>query len=102
MTDKIDKVTYCLTGSPKPHWATKADFEYDMLKWGYEYTTLSKNTDILIAANEDLGTLKCQKAQKYGIPIYSYGEAFKKKEMLYTKTMRKKRLLNLNKMSNSD
>lgn len=93
----MDKVTYCMTGSPKPHWTTKSDFMNDMEKWGYEYTTLTKNTDILIAANEDLGTLKCKKAEKYGIKIYSYTDAFNKKEQLYTRTMRKKRLLNLDK-----
>lgn len=99
--EKIDKITYCMTGPPpKPFWGTKADFEGDMEKWGYEYTTLTKNTDILIAADEDLGTLKCKKAEKYGIPIYSYKDAFSKKEALYTKTMRKKRLLNLTKISN--
>lgn len=98
--EKIDKVTYCMTGTPKPFWGTKADFEADMEKWGYEYTTLTKNTDILIAADEDLGTLKCKKAEKYGIPIYSYKDAFSRKEMLYTKTMRKKRLLNLKNISN--
>lgn len=95
--EKIDKVTYCLTGSPKPHWAYKSEFVDDMKKWGYEYTTLSRTTDMLIASNEELGTLKCQKAEKYGIPIYSYEDAFNKKERLYVKVIRKKRLINLTK-----
>ena len=72
--EKVDKVTYEMTGTPKPYWASKADFQESMEKWGYEHTTLNKNTDILIAADEDLGTLKCQKAEKYGIPIYTYKE----------------------------
>jgi len=92
-----DKVTFCLTGSPKPHWSVKADFIEDMKKWGYEYTTLTKSTDILIAADEELGTLKCQKAEKYGIHIYSYTDAFNKKENLYTKTIRSKKIKNLKK-----
>jgi len=71
-----DKVSFCLTGTPKPYWSVKADFIEDMQDWGYEYTTLTKNTDMLIAADEDLGTLKCKKAEKYGIPIYSYNDAF--------------------------
>lgn len=100
--EKVDKVTYCLTGSPKPYWSTKADFQADMEKWGYKYTTLTKTTDILIAADEDLGTLKCQKAEKYGIKIYNYTDAFNKKEMLYTKTMRKKRLIQLSKISKAN
>ena len=33
--EKVDKVTYCLTGSPKPYWKIKADFMADMEKWGY-------------------------------------------------------------------
>ncbi len=93
---KIDKVTYCLTGSPKPYWSTKESFIHDMEKWGYEYTTLTKNTDMLIAANEDLGTLKCKKAEKYNIPIYSYNDAFNKKENLYVRVIRGKKIKNLN------
>lgn len=100
--EKIDKVTYEMTGTPKPYWGTKADFQADMERWGYQHTTLNKNTDILIAADEDLGTLKCKKAEKYGIPIYNYTDAFNKKELLYTKTMRKKRLERLNKISQSE
>jgi hypothetical protein len=100
--EKIDKVTYCLTGSPKPHWGYKADFIADMESWGYEYTTLSKTTDMLIAASEELGTLKCQKAEKYGIPIYSYEDAFNRKERLYVRVIRKKRLININKNREED
>ena len=100
-TDKyIDKVTYEMTGPPpKSYWAHKADFEADMLKWGYTHTTLTKNTDMLIAADEDLGTLKCQKAEKFGIPIYSYKQAFEKKELLYKRVIRAKKIENLNKKS---
>lgn len=93
----IDKVTYEMTGPPpKNHWTHKADFEEDMLKWGYTHTTLNKNTDMLIAADEDLGTLKCQKAEKFGIPIYSYEDAFKKKELLYKRVVRNKKIVSLN------
>jgi hypothetical protein len=100
--DFKDKVTYCLTGSPKPYWATKSEFIADMSDWGYTYTTLTKNTDMLIAATEDLGTLKCQKAEKYGIPIYTYVEAFKKKEKLYKKVVRGKKLDNLKNKSDKN
>lgn len=90
-----DKVTYEMTGSPKPFFNTKSDFISAMKDWGYTHTTLNKNTDMLIARQEDLDTLKCQKAEKYGIPIYTYEDAFNKKEKLYTKVIRKKRLKNL-------
>lgn len=96
----IDKVTYEMTGPPpKGHWSHKADFVEDMLKWGYTHTTLTKNTDMLIAADEDLGTLKCQKAEKFGIPIYSYEQAFQKKELLYKRVVRAKKIETLNKKS---
>ena len=101
--EKIDKVTYCMTGPPPRNlWPHKSDFENDMIKWGYSYSTLSKNTDMLIASNEELGTLKCQKARKYGITIYSYEDAFNKKERLYVKVIRKKRLINLQKNRDDD
>lgn len=100
--EKVDKVTYEMTGTPKPYWATKSDFQESMEKWGYEHTTLNKNTDILIASDEDLGTLKCKKAEKYGIKIFNYNDAFFKKENLYTKIMRKKRLINLSKNQDND
>jgi len=96
--EKVDKVTYEMSGPPpKWLWYHKADFESDMLKWGYSHTTLNKNTDMLIVESKDLGTLKCQKAEKYGIPIYTYKEAFDRKEKLYTRVIRKKRLDNINK-----
>jgi len=92
-----DKVTYEMTGSPKPFFATKADFVSAMEGWGYLHTTLNKNTDMLIAADEDLGTLKWEKAEKYGIPIYTYRDAYNKKEKLYTRIIRNKKIVNLNK-----
>jgi len=96
----IDKVTYEMTGPPpKNHWFHKADFVEDMQKWGYTHTTLTKNTDMLIAADEDLGTLKCLKAEKFGVPIYSYEQAFQKKELLYKRVVRGKKIANLNKKS---
>jgi hypothetical protein len=94
--EKTDKVTYEMSGHPPAWlWQYKSDFESDMLKWGYSHGTLNKNTDMLIVESKDLGTTKCQKAEKYGIPIYTYKEAFDKKEKLYTKVIRKKRLINL-------
>jgi hypothetical protein len=93
-----DKVNYELTGPPpKRYWNHKADFVADMQKWGYTHTTLNKNTDMLIAADEELGTLKCQKAERYGIPIYTYKEAFDRKEKLYIRVVRNKKLENLKK-----
>ena len=77
--DFIDKITYEMSGSPKPYFKTKADFVAAMQEHGYYHTTLNKNTDMLVVAAEDLGTLKCQKAEKYGIPVYTYAHA--KKEM---------------------
>lgn len=97
-----DKVNFEMSGSPKPFWDTKSDFVDDMNKWGYEHTTLNKNTDMLIVAQEDLGTLKCKKAEKYGIPVYTYNQAFSKKENLYVRTIRNKKLINLMNSNDND
>jgi len=98
MIERIDKVTYEMSGPTPPYlWEHKADFEKDMLKWGYNHTTLTKNTDMLIVAKEDLGTLKCKKAEKYGIPIYTYEDAYQKKENLYTRIVRRKKWDNISK-----
>ena len=73
------KTTFECSGSPMPYFKTKAEFFKAMQECGYYHTTLNKKTDMLICSTEDLGTLKFQKAQKYGIPIYTYAQA--KKEM---------------------
>jgi glutamate formiminotransferase len=97
LKDFKDRVTFEMSGPPpKNLWKTKADFVADMNSWGYEHTTLNKNTDMLIVADEELGTLKCQKAEKYGIPVYTYNQAFNKKENLYVRIIRNKKLSNLN------
>jgi len=67
--------TYECSGSPKPAFATKAEFMNFMEEYGFKHTTLSKKTDMLIVQYKGQGTLKEQKAQKYGIPIYTYREA---------------------------
>ena len=100
--DFKDKVTYEMSGSPKPFFSTKSDFVEAMQDWGYTHSTLNKNTDMLIVADEDLGTLKCQKAEKYGIPIYTYQEAYKKKEKLYKRVIRGKKISNLEKNREED
>ena len=74
-----DNITFEMSGSPLPYFKTKADFVEAMQDCGYHHSTLNKKTNMLICSTEDLGTLKFQKAQKYGIPIYTYAQA--KKEM---------------------
>lgn len=90
--DYKDKVTYEMSGSPRPFFYTKEDFVDSMRNWGYTHTTLNKHTDMLIVAREDLGTLKCQKAEKYGIQVYTYEEAFDRKQNLYIRVVREKKL----------
>jgi hypothetical protein len=60
-----DHYTYECSGSPKPYFNTKADFFEFMDSNGFRHTTLNKDTNMLIVSNEDLGTLKCKKAEKY-------------------------------------
>lgn len=96
MTEKNDKVTYEMSGPPPEHlWRYKADFENDMLKWGYQHTTLTKKTDMLIVTKENLNTTKCKKAEKYGTQVYTYEEAFNRKENLYVRIIRKKKFANI-------
>ena len=96
-----DKVTYEMSGPPpKNLWIHKEDFVKDMNNWGYLHTTLNRNTDMLIVTERDLATLKCQKAKKYNIPIYTYEEVFKKKSNLYSKTIRSKKIKTLKNQEN--
>jgi len=74
-----DNITYEMSGSPMPYFKTKSQFVAEMSKYGYHHTTLTKKTHMLIVSDEELGTLKCQKAEKYGIPVYTY--AYAKREM---------------------
>jgi len=97
-----DKVTFEMSDSPKPYWVTKAEFVADMQDWGYSHTTLNKNTDMLIVSTKNLNTLKCQKAEKYGIPIYTYKDAFDRKDRLYKRVIRNKKLDNLKKKQEED
>lgn len=102
-----DNVTFEMSGDTPHHlWRYKEDFFNDMKKWGYKHTSLTKETDMLVASSEnfidkehtilrDDASNKCKKAQKYGIPIYTYEEAFNRKEALHTRIIRKKKILNL-------
>ena len=76
--DFEDNYTFECSGSPSPYFSTKSEFFEFMEKNGFKHSTLNKNTNMLIVAYEDIGTLKFQKAKKYGIPIFTYGEAKQK------------------------
>lgn len=67
--------TYECSGSPKPTFPYKADFTEFMQKHGFRKSTLRKDTDMLIVQFKGQGTLKEKKAERYGIPIYTYAEA---------------------------
>lgn len=84
----INNYTFECSGSPSPTFKTKADFFDFMSEHGFKHTTLTKNTNMLIVADKEQGTLKCQKAEKYGIPIYTYASA-KKKVQEMSKTVGK-------------
>lgn len=80
--DFIQNYTYEMSGSPSPTFKTKADFVEFMSKHGFKHTTLNKSTNMLIVADKEQGTLKCKKAEKYGIPIYTYDKAKKKVQQM--------------------
>jgi len=74
--------TFECSGTPKPYFKTKAEFFEFMEENGFKHSTLNKKTDMLIVESLDMGSLKCQKAEKYNIPIYTYKQAkVKVKEM---------------------
>ena len=80
--DLVDYYTFECSGSPNPTFKTKAEFFDFMENNGFKHTTLNKKTDMLIVTSKDQGTLKVQKAEKYGVPVYTYREAkVKVKEM---------------------
>ncbi len=70
--------TFECSGSPAPTFSTKSNFFDFMENHGFKHTTLNKKTNMLIVEHKGQNTLKCQKAEKYGIPIYTYKEAKKK------------------------
>jgi len=70
--------TYECSGSPIPTFKVKSDFTHFMSENGFKKTTLTKKTDMLIVQYKGQGTLKEQKAKRYGIPIYTYSEAKRK------------------------
>ena len=89
-----DLVNFEMTGSPSQvsRWGYKDDFVRDMVNWGFTHTTLTKETDLLVAEREDIGTGKWLKAKKYGIPIYTYRQVWDQKEKLYQRIIRNKKL----------
>lgn len=89
-----DQVTFEMTGSPRhtPKWQYKEQFVRDMESYGFKHTTLTKNTDLLVAEDEFLGTGKWNKAKAFGIPIYTYEQIWEQKERLYKQILRNKKL----------
>lgn len=80
--DFEDHFTFECSGAPKPTFSTKAEFFSFMEENGFKHSTLNKKTNMLIVQYKGQGTLKEEKAKKYGIPIYTYREAKSKvKEM---------------------
>lgn len=76
--------TYECSGTPKPFFKIKAEFTFFMKNNGFKKSTLTKNTDMLIVEFKGKGTLKEKKAEKYGIPIYTYNEAINKVKNMAT------------------
>ena len=92
--DNLDVVTFEMTGSPKnvSHWVHKQDFVESMEGYGFVHTTLTKETDLLVAEDEFLGTGKWNRAKKFGIPIYTYEQVWEHKDRLFKQILRNKKL----------
>jgi hypothetical protein len=64
--------TFEATGSPAPTFEVKKDFFDFMEKHGYEHTSLTKDTDLLVTDSLDSTSSKMAKAMKNGIEIKTY------------------------------
>jgi len=65
-------ITFEMTGSPAPHRGTKDDFYLSIKKFGYEHTSLTKDTKLLITDDLTSNTGKMKKAQKFGTKVMTY------------------------------
>lgn len=65
-------ITFEMTGEPGPHRQTKKDFYLSIKKFGYEHTSLTKDTKLLVTDDLSSTTGKMQKAKKYGTLVKTY------------------------------
>ena len=67
-----------MTGSPKPFFETKENFEEYAKRFGFKHDSLSKETEFLLTDSYDSNSSKMKKAEKLNIKIITY-EDFKEK-----------------------
>lgn len=65
-------ITFEMSGEPNPHRQTKKDFYLSIKKFGYEHTSLTKETKLLVVDDLTSTTGKMQKAKKYGTTVKTY------------------------------
>ena len=67
-------ITFEMTGEPLPHRRTKKDFYLSIKSFGYEHTTLTKDTKMLVTDDLASTTGKMAKAKKFGTTIKTYAQ----------------------------
>lgn len=65
-------ITLEMTGSPMPFRTTKGDFLMSIKKFGYEHTSLTKDTKLLVTDDLSSTTGKMAKAKKFGTIVKTY------------------------------
>lgn len=75
-------ITLEMTGSPAPFRATKGDFLMSIKKFGYEHTSLTKETKLLVTDDLTSTTGKMAKAKKFGTTVKTYEQLLKELNLL--------------------
>lgn len=70
-------ITFEMSGEPVPFRQTKKDFYLSIKNFGYEHTSLTKDTKLLIVNDLSSSTGKIKKAKKYNTLIKTYEQVLK-------------------------
>jgi NAD-dependent DNA ligase len=75
-------ITFEMTGEPKPFRLTKKDFYLSIKHLGYEHTSLTKDTKMLVTDDMSSTTGKMTKAKKFGTVVKTYEQVLKELNLL--------------------
>jgi NAD-dependent DNA ligase len=74
----VETKIYEMTGSPKPHFKTKAEFTDFAKKHNLVHGKLNKDADYLITDSYSSTSSKMKKAEKLGVEVITYEDLLKK------------------------
>lgn len=75
-------ITFEMTGDSAPFRSTKKDFYLSIKHLGYEHTTLTKDTKLLVTNDVSSTTGKMAKAKKFGTIVKTYEQVLKELNLL--------------------